>query len=169
MVLADDGLLPQVLARRHPRTQVPHVALIVCALAWMLALGCDFERLRSIDVFCYGAALLLEFASLIVLRRREPDLPRLFRIPLDVPGLAVLALAPTSLLLLATLKNLDELRAGAQVPYVLFLMLLVPLVYLVVNRRRPASYGARGPLSSVEAGLADRRRRAMKPTGPEEE
>ncbi|GAC1427984.1 MAG: amino acid permease [Acidobacteriaceae bacterium] len=78
--LAADGLLPSFLTRTT-RASVPWASVIVCAAAWALALRLSFERLISIDLVLYGAALLLEFVALVVLRIREPDLPRPFRIP----------------------------------------------------------------------------------------
>ena len=38
-----------------------------------------FERLISIDLILYGSSLLLEFAALVLLRVREPNLPRPFK------------------------------------------------------------------------------------------
>ena len=94
--MACDGLLPAVLKSRN-RNNVPWVALAACATCWALALGLSFERLITIDLLLWGSSLLLEFAALVVLRRREPDLPRPFRIrgPEWVP--VALGLGPTLL------------------------------------------------------------------------
>jgi amino acid transporter len=78
--MACDGLLPAVLKKRNARN-VPWVALIACATLWALALGLSFERLITIDLLLWGMSVLLEFVALILLRRREPNLARPFRIP----------------------------------------------------------------------------------------
>ncbi|HEY1576553.1 MAG TPA: APC family permease [Terracidiphilus sp.] len=78
MAMAEDGMLPQALARRNGR-QVPWVSLLLCGVAWALALNLKFERLISIDLILYGSSLLLEFVALVVLRIREPNLPRPFK------------------------------------------------------------------------------------------
>jgi amino acid transporter len=78
MVLAEDHMLPGVLARRN-RRGVPWVAVLACAAAWALALRFSFERLISLDIMLYGASLILEFVALVVLRLREPNLERPFR------------------------------------------------------------------------------------------
>ena len=84
MVLAQQGLLPGVLARCNSRG-VPVAATVACGAAWALALGFNYERLISIDLILYGSSLVLEFVALLVLRVREPDLPRPFRMgPLPV-------------------------------------------------------------------------------------
>jgi amino acid transporter len=69
--------LPRVFLRRN-RRGVPWVSVFVCGLGWALALKIPFERLISIDLILYGTSLILEFAALIALRLREPELPRPF-------------------------------------------------------------------------------------------
>jgi amino acid transporter len=76
--MAADGLLPRVFLHRN-RRGAPWVSLLVCGVAWALALNLPFERLISIDLILYGSSLILEFAALIALRIREPQLPRPFR------------------------------------------------------------------------------------------
>ena len=67
-----------VVARRNSRG-VPWVSVLLCGLAWALALKLPFERLISIDLILYGSSLLLEFVALVVLRIREPKLERPFK------------------------------------------------------------------------------------------
>jgi amino acid transporter len=71
MAMAEDGMLPRAMARCNSRG-VPWVSVLLCGLAWALALKLPFERLISIDLILYGTSLLLEFVALIVLRLREP-------------------------------------------------------------------------------------------------
>jgi amino acid transporter len=61
-------------------------------------MGLGFRRLVQIDVILYGGAMLLQFVALIVLRVREPSLPRPFRIPGGAPSLLGLSLLPMGLL-----------------------------------------------------------------------
>jgi amino acid transporter len=78
LAMADDGMLPRVLALRN-RRGVPWVSVLFCGCAWALALKLPFERLISIDLILYGSSLLLEFVALAVLRFREPQLHRPFK------------------------------------------------------------------------------------------
>ena len=78
MAMAEDGMLPRVFGPAQPRG-VPWVSVLVCGLAWALALKLPFERLISIDLILYGSSLLLEFVALVVLRVREPGLERPFK------------------------------------------------------------------------------------------
>jgi amino acid transporter len=78
MAMAEDGMLPRVVARRNSRG-VPWVSVLLCGAAWALALKLPFDRLISIDLILYGSSLLLEFVALVVLRIREPHLARPFK------------------------------------------------------------------------------------------
>jgi amino acid transporter len=111
-VLAEDGYLPRVLARRFAKNDAPWVAVLACALGWTLSLGLSFERLVSLDILLYGTSLVLEFVALVVLRVREPGLARPFRVPGGMAGAAALGLGPTALLAVALVKNADEQVMG---------------------------------------------------------
>jgi amino acid transporter len=78
MAMAEDGMLPAFVAKRN-RRDVPWVSVLICGLAWGLALNLKFERLISIDLILYGSSLLLEFVALVALRLREPNLERPFK------------------------------------------------------------------------------------------
>src|SRR5712675_689386 len=76
LAMARDGMLPKSFAKLSARTQTPWVAIIVCATCWALCLGLGFKRLVTLDIMLYGAALMLEFVTLVALRIREPELKR---------------------------------------------------------------------------------------------
>ncbi len=98
LAMAQDGMLPRVFARVHPRTRAPWVAIVICATGWALCLGLGFERLVTIDVMLYGLSLVLEFVALVALRLREPDLPRPFRVPGGTLGAILVGVSPLLLL-----------------------------------------------------------------------
>jgi amino acid transporter len=112
LAMAQDGMLPGVFGRLHPRTRAPWVAITVCALAWGLCLGLGFERLVTIDILISGSSLLLEFAALIALRYREPDLPRPFRVPGGTAGAWFVGVCPTLLLGIAAIHGEKESILG---------------------------------------------------------
>jgi amino acid transporter len=97
-VLASDGLLPQPLAKLDAHG-TPRTAVIVSAVFYSLFALASFSKLVVADVFLYSLALFLEFAALIRLRKIEPSLRGVFRIPLDRTGVAVLAGLPMMVLL----------------------------------------------------------------------
>ena len=71
MGIAAGGMLPIAFGKTHAKTRAPWVAIVVLATGWALCLGLGFERLVTLDIILYGASLMLEFVTLVVLRIRE--------------------------------------------------------------------------------------------------
>ncbi len=94
--LAKDGLLPSAFARTNAHG-VPVLSVLACSALYALALVFDFRKLIELDLLFYGAALLLEFVALFVLRVREPGLVRPFRVPGGKPVAALLGACPLAL------------------------------------------------------------------------
>ncbi|HEY1423684.1 MAG TPA: hypothetical protein VGF20_09540, partial [Candidatus Acidoferrum sp.] len=90
----------------------PWVAIIVLASGWTLCLGLGFQRLITLDIMLYGASLMLEFVTLVVLRIREPELKREFRVPGGLVGAILAGVFPLALLLLAVVKSNSETVLG---------------------------------------------------------
>jgi len=134
--LANEGLLPKLLTKTTTRG-VPWASVILCSVAWALALRFSFERLISIDLVLYGAALLLEFVALVVLRKREPHLPRPFRVPGGLVGAVAVGVCPALLIAFAIWAARGERVAGLSA--LVFASLVAttgPLVYLALRRRQ---------------------------------
>jgi amino acid transporter len=112
LAMARDGMLPRVFAKIHSRTRAPWVAILVCAGGWAFCLGLGFERLVTLDVMLYGASLMLEFVTLVVLRIREPQLKREFRVPGGLTGAALAGVFPLILLSLALIRGERETILG---------------------------------------------------------
>ena len=112
LAMAQDGMLPKAFGKLHPRTRAPWVAILVCAVGWALCLGLGFERLVTIDILLYGASLALEFAALVVLRVREPELPRPFRVPGGMFGAIAVGVTPMLLLGFSVVRSESESVLG---------------------------------------------------------
>jgi amino acid transporter len=131
VVMAEDRMAPSALARRN-RRRSPWVAILLCGLGWALALGFTYERLISIDLILYGASLVLEFAALIALRIKQPEMVRPFRIPGGMLGVWVVSLCPVALLVYAAYASRSE--QVAHMPALLFGLLVAaggPVCYLL--------------------------------------
>jgi amino acid transporter len=148
MAMAEEGMLPLVVAKRNSRG-VPWVSVVLCGLAWGLALKLPFERLISIDLILYGSSLLLEFVALVVLRIREPELER----PFKAGNLAVACLlgtGPAALIGYALYASRDEKIIGttSALLFAFGVSLLGPVLYWVtalpLARRRLAAAPADG-------------------------
>jgi amino acid transporter len=128
MAMAEDGMLPAAIARRNSRG-VPWVSVLLCGIAWALALNLPFERLISIDLILYGSSLILEFIALVVLRLREPNLKRPFKAG-NLAFACALGVGPTALIGYALYAARDE-KIGSTSSLILAILvaLLGPLLY----------------------------------------
>jgi hypothetical protein len=65
----------------HPRYGTPWVSLVVSSAIYSVFILGPFPSLVGVDGTIYAAALLLQFAALVVLRINRPDMERPYRIP----------------------------------------------------------------------------------------
>jgi basic amino acid/polyamine antiporter, APA family len=82
MTMSRDGLLPPAFGKLHPRFRTPHVGTIITGL--IVALGCAIMDPDTAITLCNIGTLfafLLVSIGVIVLRVREPDRPRPFKVP----------------------------------------------------------------------------------------
>lgn len=80
--MAQDGLFFDRVARIHPRWGTPAVAILIQGgWASVLALTGTYQQIITYTAFPNYLFLSLAVVGLIVLRVREPDLPRPFRVP----------------------------------------------------------------------------------------
>jgi amino acid transporter len=143
--MAEDGMLPRVLARRN-RRGVPWVSVLLCGLAWALALSLSFERLITIDLILYGSSLMLEFVALVVLRIKEPQLTRPFRAG-NLAFAILLGIGPATLIGYALYASrAEEVKFGhtsiSALLFSLLVGLLGPILYRLTaapNARRVAA------------------------------
>jgi amino acid transporter len=112
LAMARDGMLPKIFARTSARTQAPWVAILACATCWALCLGLGFKRLVTLDIMLYGAALMLEFVTLVALRIREPQLKREFRVPGGLAGAILAGIFPLALLMIALVQSESQSVLG---------------------------------------------------------
>jgi len=135
LVLARDGLLPEALGRLDARG-VPRNAVVVSAVAYSIFAVIPFGGLLAGDVLLYTAALALEFAALLKLRAAEPELRGAFRVPLPIPGLAVLAAMPIILIVAAVALEIRSDEIGLPgVMAAVVLALAGPIWYRAVPAR----------------------------------
>ena len=109
LVMAEDGYLPRIFARRDARTGAPWVAILACAILWAICFPLGFEKSLILDVLLTGLSILLEFWALVALRVREPELARPFRVPGGMAGAVAIGVPPLALMIAAFARNRTEL------------------------------------------------------------
>lgn len=80
--MARDGLLPPIFARVHPRFQTPHLATMLTGV-FVASFAAVASIDEMVDLTNIGTlfAFILVCAGILVLRARDPDRPRPFRVP----------------------------------------------------------------------------------------
>jgi APA family basic amino acid/polyamine antiporter len=107
--MARDGLLPERLAKVHPRFGTPHViTMIVGVFVALIATFFPIGELAELVNVGTLFAFILVSLGVVVLRRKRPDLPRAFRVPL-MPVLPILS-ALVSFYLMLNLSGETWLR-----------------------------------------------------------
>ena len=145
LVLAQDGLLPGALAATDARG-TPRNAVLVSAVVYSVFALLPFGGLLAGDVLLYSAALALEFAALVRLRRKEPGLRGAFRVPVGVPLLVTLAALPLLLLIAGVALEVQSRTIG--LPGVLVAVVLAaigPPLYAGLLARRARLEPRRAP------------------------
>jgi APA family basic amino acid/polyamine antiporter len=91
--MAADGALPATLARVHPTFRTPWVAVAAAAaIAAAFTLTGEIAYVANATNFALFLTFALINATVILLRMREPDIPRPFRVPLAVRGVPLVPL-----------------------------------------------------------------------------
>jgi APA family basic amino acid/polyamine antiporter len=80
--MARDGLLPKTFSKVHKRFRTPHVATILTGV-FVASFAAVASIDEMVDLTNIGTlfAFILVCAGIIVLRKRDPDRPRPFRVP----------------------------------------------------------------------------------------
>jgi APA family basic amino acid/polyamine antiporter len=92
--MARDGLLPQAFARVHPRFRTPHVTTILTGVAvGVCAMFTSIDEMVDLTNIGTLFAFILVCVGILILRQREPERRRAFRVPLSplLPLLGVVA------------------------------------------------------------------------------
>ena len=139
-VMARDGLLPEKLADVHPKYKTPHIVTLLTGT--VVAIGAAFFPVGKLaDISNAGTlyAFMMVAIALLVLRRRDPNRPRTFRVP------AAWLIAPL------TIVGCVFLFLNLPIDAMLFLPgwgLIGIVIYLLYSRRQ--SHLGRGVVEVVD-------------------
>ena len=145
-----DGLLPSLFARVNPRTMTPvNNTVIVGTVVGLLAGLVPLDKLADMVSIGTLVAFITVSVAVIILRVREPDLPRGFRVPgySVTPVLSVLACA----YILASLHWYTWLAFGTWVAIVLTFYFTWGRHHSALNSRAPDNM-PRDDMPRVEDG-----------------
>ena len=141
LAMAQDGMLPSIFGKLQRRSRAPWVAILACGIGWALCLGLGFVRLVTLDILLYGFSLMLEFAALAVLRFREPNLPRPFRVPGGLFGAIAVGIPPMLLLGFSIVRSKHEqVWNMSSFAFAMILIAAGVVAYLINHALKPAGW-----------------------------
>src|SRR5438445_9751929 len=141
LAMAQDGMLPGIFGKLQKKSRAPWVAIIALAVGWAMCLGLGFARLVTLDILLYGFSLMLEFIALAVLRFREPDLARPFRVPGGLFGAIAIGIPPALLLGFSIVRSEHESVLGmSSFAFGMILIGAGVVAYLVNHALKPAGW-----------------------------
>lgn len=92
--MAEDGYLPSLLTRKHPRYGTPWIAVILsCAICGSLAFH-TLTQLLTVYIWLRIGVTVLTVLAAWRLRKKAPEIARPFRIPWGRAGLSYVVIAP---------------------------------------------------------------------------
>ncbi|HUC28605.1 MAG TPA: hypothetical protein VMR80_03435, partial [Candidatus Acidoferrum sp.] len=97
----------------------------------------------TLDILLYGASLLLEFMALAVLRFREPNLKRPFRVPGGLFGAIAIGIPPMLLLGFSVVRSEHEqIWNMSSFAFGMILIAAGFVAYFVNHALKPAGWSA---------------------------
>ncbi|HYL87024.1 MAG TPA: APC family permease [Candidatus Angelobacter sp.] len=127
--MAEDGYLPEKLSARHPRYGTPWIAIIASSIVYALLAQKTMVQLLTVYVWLRIGVTILTVVAVWRLRKKQPELPRPFRIPWGRAGLVYVVAAPLVMSVVALVGSDPFARRWGPVP-----VLLGPVMYLVIRK-----------------------------------
>jgi amino acid transporter len=124
--MARDRLLPRFIGRTHASWGTPWVAILLMGLVNAVLINLTFDALITIDVFLLMFAYVLIYLTVVIMRIKEPETPRSFRVPLPTWGLTIWVAFPIAIAIIALFTNGTDYLIGGLVG-----VLTGPIAYLV--------------------------------------
>ncbi len=128
--LAEDNLAPRALVKCSKDRGVPYVAVLSLGAFSLFVCMFPFEVIVVVDVMLFMAAYVLIFISACILRIKDPDLARPFKIPLGTRGFIAMCTLPISIAFIALFINGADYFVGGMLA-----LLSGPAAYFIFRRK----------------------------------
>jgi amino acid transporter len=157
--LAEDNLAPKILVKCSKERGVPYVAVLSLGIFNLIICMLPFEKIVVVDVMLFMSAYALIFISACILRVKEGDLPRPFRIPIGTKAFIAMCIPSLIIIFLALFISGTDYFVGGMAALV-----TGPIMYFIFKRKYggltkidPVNYPVN---SSTGLGIGDTKRMA---------
>jgi len=129
--MARSGSLPLLLSKVHSKTKTPWIAVIgILVTAAAFSFIGDIVIVANITVFAIVITFAMINLSVIVLRYREPELKRPFRVPINIGKFPILPLFGFGVTIYMAIQfDMEVMAVG------LAIIVVGVIFYLIFNRR----------------------------------
>jgi amino acid transporter len=128
--LAEDNLAPRILVKCSKDRGVPYVAVLSLGIFSLIACLFPFSVIVVVDVMLFMSAYALIFISACILRVREGDLPRPFKVPLGTRAFIAMCVPAFIIIFIAFFINGTDYFVGGMAALV-----TGPIMYFIFRRK----------------------------------
>ena len=128
--LAEDNLAPKALVKCSKDRGVPYIAVLSLGAFSLVVCMFPFEVIVVVYVMLFMAAYVLIFISASILRIKEPDLDRPFRVPFGTRGFIAMCVPPVSIAFVALFINGTDYFVGGMLA-----LMSGPVAYFIFRRK----------------------------------
>jgi len=127
--LAEDNLAPKILVKCSKERGVPYVAVLSLGIFSLIVCMFPFSVIVVVDVMLFMSAYALIFISACILRVKEGDLPRPFRIPIGTKAFIAMCIPSLIIIFVAFFINGTDYFVGGMAALV-----TGPIMYFIFKR-----------------------------------
>ncbi|MBW2494271.1 MAG: APC family permease [Deltaproteobacteria bacterium] len=128
--LAEDNLAPRILVKCSQKRGVPYVAVLSLGIFSLIICMFPFGVIVVVDVFLFMSAYALIFISACILRIREGELPRPFKVPVGTKVFIAMCIPSLIMVFIAFFINGTDYFVGGMTALV-----SGPIMYYIFKTR----------------------------------
>jgi len=128
--LAEDNLAPQILVKCSKKRGVPYVAVLSLGIFSLIVCMFPFEVIVVVDVMLFMSAYALIFISACILRVKEGDLPRPFKVPIATKAFIAMCVPSLIIIFIAFFINGTDYFVGG-----MGALVTGPIMYFIFKKK----------------------------------
>ncbi|GAB2230282.1 hypothetical protein Droror1_Dr00014542 [Drosera rotundifolia] len=145
--MAERGMLPEVFGKRS-RHGTPLIGILFSASGVLLLSWLSFDEIVAAENFLYCFGMILEFIAFIMLRIKQPNASRPFKIPGGLIGAILMCIPPTILIVVVLVLSSVKVMVVSLIAVAIGLVLQPALKY--AERKRWMKFSVSSTLPDLD-------------------
>lgn len=150
--MAERGMIPEFFAKRS-RHGTPLIGILFSASGVILLSWLSFEEIVAAENFLYCFGMILEFIAFVLLRIKQPNAPRPYKIPVGTVGAIMMCVPPTIVIFVVLALASVKVMIVSLIAVVIGLVLQPTLKYL--EKRRWLKFSTSTNLPDLQANARE--------------